>query len=513
MTRFLSLVVLLSSLAACADDGPLFAVRRDPWRPTTAQPAGAVLSTSLHLYVNGCAPGASDLNLCTAPSALACASFNGAFSKPPPTLQADLLVSVAPCDAGMYAGAVMPGWALLQPQDGGSATVHVFAESLPTASGLAGTIVGTATGGSSNAGPGSVYTSISTPPGFVDGGLKGYLLEITSGAASGCVLPIFDNDGASIIGAGNCLVTPDTTSNYAVRDSINVTLATTTTRGPDAGTTSAGLFVNTGSANTSPTTTANVKFTGIGVILPSGQAATTAVALTGPGAVQFNWGRFINRNTAPGTYAIQPAAAQLIVTNSYVETAAATAIGQRANSVPSRFILSNSMVVGGNIAGPVAAFWNANSAVITNSAIVIKNNVTGASALDVSGVSNSQLNAQILCAGQSNVGVKNVSGTSGMGGEAYLTHMAFQDCGTAIQVQGPQSIRSNASIIYAGTVGTVFDISHGGRVWRQGVCEPSGYSTYLVLDGVTYATCADVADGGPGGDIMSPIGSVFDSFP
>lgn len=468
----------------------------------------------IRLYVNACAAGASDSNSCTAPGSSACASFNGAFSKPPAIISAELQISVAPCDAGTYAGAVMPSWTLIQPSDGGSATVHVFAESLPTASGLAGTLVGTATSGSSTAGPGSVYTSIGTPAGFVDGGLKGYLLEITAGPAAGCVLPIYDNDNASIIGTGTCGATPNNTSQYAVRDSINITSAMATTRGPDAGSMLAGLFVTSNSSITNPATTANVKFTGIGVVLAADAGATTAVSLTGPGAVQFNWGRFINRNASPATYAIQPAGAQLIVTNSYVETAAATAIGQRINSAPTRFIITNSLMSGGSISGPVVAFWNASAAVITNSAIVIKGNVAGTSALDVSGVSNSQLNAQILCGGQNTIGVKNVTGTPGMGGEAYLTHIAFQDCGTAIQVQGPQSLRVNASLIYAGTIGTVFDVSHGGRVWRQGVCETSGYTNYLTIDGVTYATCGDLADAGTGGDIMSPnLGSVFDSFP
>jgi hypothetical protein len=128
----------------------------------------------------------------------------------------------------------------------------------------------------------------------------------------------------------------------------------------------------------------------------------------------------------------------------------------------------------------------------------------------------SQIDLAIAGAGSNNIAVVamnqgNAAASSAMSG-AYLTHMYFENVGTAFKLEGPQFVRSNAGIIYGSGVGTVFDLSHGARVYRQGVESSTSFTTYLILDGITYTSAADVAD--VGGDLMSLVsGSAFDSFP
>jgi hypothetical protein len=154
--------------------------------------------------------------------------------------------------------------------------------------------------------------------------------------------------------------------------------------------------------------------------------------------------------------------------------------------------------------------------VTTNSAVRLLANTSQCNGVDVTGVRESSIDLAIEGAGSNNIGVVafnqgNSSASSAVSG-AYLTHMYFGNVGTAVKLEGPQFVRSNASITYGSSVGTVFDLSHGARVYRQGVCESSGYTTYLSLDGVTYSTCSDLS--GVGGDVVAlTSGTAFDSYP
>jgi len=478
------------------------------------QSFGYILNDALTLYVDG--RQGSDANACTSSGASACATPGGAIRKAPLVLKAPLVISVAPYDAG-YPGFDVPPWELVDPDDGGVANWHIRVEALPDATGLTSPISGTASAGSATAGPYSNWQSLTTS-GLTANELRGYLLEITAGTRAGCVGTIYDNTTTVITLTGApCSGAPDNTSVFRIRDSVNVTSVIARKAGAfDAGSTAqAGIMVQAGwTPPRRPFNTIHGQITGLGVVLSSTQ---TAVNVAGAGGVSFNGSRIVNTSTTAGTSAVLFNGGAASFTNSYIKSAANNAVQTGVNGWQNKLTLSSALVESAcNSTGAAVQLYGHTGDVTTNSAVRLLANTSQCNGVDVTGVRESQIDLAIIGAGSNNLGIVamnqgNASASSGMGG-AYLTHMYFENVGTAFKIEGPQFVRSNASIPVGSGVGTLFDLTHGARVYRQGTCTEDGWTTYLSLDGITYARCTDVA--GVGGDVMAlTSGTAFDSYP
>ena len=499
-----------------SDDGDLYLVTGGSGGASApaGQDFGYVLTNALTLYVDG--RQGSDANPCTDAGIGACATPGGAIRKAPLVLRAPLVISVAPYDAG-YPGFDVPPWELVDPDDGGVANWHIRVEALPDATGLTSPISGTASAGSATAGPYSNWQSLTTS-GLTANELRGYLLEITAGTRAGCVGTIYDNTTTVITLTGApCSGAPDNTSVFRIRDSVNVTSTISRKSGAfDAGSTAqAGIMVQAGwTPPRRPFNTIYGQITGLGVVLSSTQ---TAVNVAGAGGVSFNGSRIVNTSTTAGTSAVLFNGGAARFTNSYIKSAANNAVQTGVNGWQNKLTLSSALVESAcNSTGAAVQLYGHTGTVTSNSAVRLLANTSQCNGVDVTGVRESQIDLAIIGAGSNNLGIVamnqgNASASSGMGG-AYLTHMYFENVGTAFKIEGPQFVRSNASIPVGSGVGTLFDLTHGARVYRQGTCTEDGWTTYLSLDGITYARCTDVA--GVGGDVVAlTSGTAFDSFP
>lgn len=513
MTRTLSsLALLVATVVSAGIPSPI--IERGPgYRVPSGQAVTTLLTDALTLYVT--CTGGSDSNACSLTSQ--CATPGGAVRKTQQFdgLAAPLVFAIGLCDAG-YPGFDVPPWRLVDPDDGGSVSVNFLASTLPDAVGLTSPVTGTASAGNSTSGPYGSWQGLSFA-GLTANELRGYILEITAGTRTGCRAPIYDNTtgGITLLGAP-CSGALDNTSVFHIRDSVNVTSVIARQSGSfDAGTTAqTGIQVQAGwTPPNRPFQTAYVQFTGVGVNVSS---TGSAVKIAGGGGISFLGSRIINRSASAGTSAISMNVGAVSVTNSYVHTGAANAIQTAAQSTPNKFSLSGSLLDGANTVGSVIQAYGHQGSSSSSSAVRILANTSQCNGIDITGMRESQIDLAISGAGASNIGVvamnQGNASASSAGSGAYLTHMYFESVGTAFKLEGPQFLRLNASIQYGTGVLTVFDIAHGARIYRQGINEAVGYTTYLTLDGLTYANGTDVD--ALGGDVMSlTSGTAFDSFP
>lgn len=485
------------------------------YTPPSGQAVSTYLNNALTLYVNGSV--GSDSNACTSPGVSACATIGAALNRAPLTLKAPLTVSVAVYDAG-YAAFELPPFILAMPNDGGTPTVNVLGEALVDASGLTGPVTGTAVSGNNTGGPLGNWPTLTTTGGLLAGELRGYILQITAGTGVGsCANAIYDNTSTVITLTGPCspAATIDATSVYAVRDPIFVKSTTSTLTTIDGGTQTYGILVEGGHTQPRPPFFgAFVQITGIGVDVSN--SAGGAVQVVGNGGVNLARTRILNRSTGAVAYGIRNMGGTVRLQQGTAYTAGVSAYITQVNTAALTSSFSSAVFLGGNsgAAGSVVNMDGSNAGAITNSAVRIGSNTAGVDGVSVQGLKNTQLNFDVDCAGANNIAIKSVDSSSSGGDTAvFLSHLGILGgCGTGVKISGPAAIRIGAGMTLSGTPALLFDVSHGGRVWRQGVGETSGYTNYLSLDGNVYANTTDVE--GLGGDVFGlASGSSFDSFP
>lgn len=486
-----------------------------------ALPAGqslpTILDAPLTLYVNGSV--GSDANDCTSPGVGACATIGGALRKAPLFLRAALTVAVAPYDAG-YPGYEVPPFQLIEPGDGGTVTVNLYGETLvDPPPGFTSPTSGTAVGGNNTGGPNSNWPRIQTSGGLVAQELRGNLVEITGGTGAGCATAVYDNDTTYITLTGPCSpsVTFDATTTWRIRRPILSTGTVSPLATIDGGVQTVGVLVQAGWVQPrSPFFGAFVTSTNLGIEVSSG----VGLQVVGNGGFQVNRGYIVNKSTSAGTFAIRNFGGSIRIANSYVESKAVGAYSVQANTLVNTSSFTNTVFASGTTSttGTVVDLSGTLSGVITNTAVRIGSNTANVNGVAFLGVQNSQLNLDVDCAGSNNIGFVAIENSSSAATTAaYFSHLGVNNCGTGMKIDGPGSARIGAAITIAGTVGTLFDLSHGARVRRQGVCTETGFTTYLNMDGQLWAGCAEVADAGAGtqgGDIMDLVhGTAWDSFP
>lgn len=540
MRQLLLTVALLSSLALAQGSSQSLRPGPTPGNPSSAPlfggisgaqssssgcqcsfalPAGqslpTILDAPLTLYVNGSV--GSDANDCTSPGVGACATIGGALRRAPLFLRASLTVAVAPYDAG-YPGYEVPPFHLIEPGDGGTATVNLYGETLvDPPPGFTSPTSGTAVGGNNTGGPNSNWPRIQTSGGLVAQELRGNLVEITGGTGAGCATAVYDNDTTYITLTGPCspLVTFDATTTWRIRRPILSTGTVSPLSTIDGGVQTVGVLVQSGWVQPrAPFFGAFVTSTNLGIEVSSG----VGLQVIGNGGFQVNRGWIVNKSTSAATFAIKNMGGSVRVNNSYVESKAAAAFTTQSNTLGNTVSFSNAMFVGGASGTGSVVDITGSTGVISNAAIRIASNTASMNGLAFLGVQNSQLTVDVDCAGSNNIGMVAIDSSSNAHStSAYFNHIGFNNCGTGMKIDGPGAVRIGAAISIAGTIGTLFDISHGARVRRQGTCTETGFTTYLNMDGQLWAGCAEVADAGAGtqgGDIMDLVhGTAWDSFP
>lgn len=462
--------------------------------PPTGQTVATITSAPLVLFVNGA--WGSDANACTGSGDAGCATIQGAINKLPLVIHDPVTISVAPYDAG-YKGFILGGNLMMPPGDGGTATLHIYGEQLVTASGLTGSTVGTSDGGTNSAGIGT-WCALSTDGTLSASQLKGYLLELTGGPGAGTVRPIYDNDTTSILLTGNCSAVPTSATTYAVRDPVLVTTAVTIPSTLDAGSSTTG-FELVGSWAPIRSNAIQMRVTNVGSVV----ASSTGASVLGPGRVAFQNSRLVGTSgLAVGDNA------WLNFTNvAAIGTAGGGVAVQISNGGPGVMGLTTSYLRGTS-AG--ASLGNLYGGSMTNTVIEATSSAaTAVSTNNAGGMQNTTTMAR--CTGGGASTGWDLSLTSAGYGAAglYLNHGAIDGCATGFKLNGPHHLYISGAIDLFGSITTLFSISHNAIVRQVSALSTSGYTTFLNLDGTTYAASTDV----PGSRVMSSYGAVFDGVP
>ena len=499
------LFAAIASIANAAPYNTSTIIQRGPgYRVPGGQGVVTRTTAPLTLYVNGTL--GSDNNDCLTPAAGACASIQGGINRLPQFIYDQTTVSVAPLDAG-YKGFILSGNIMAAPGDGGTSTLHILGEQFVTASGLTGTTVGTATGGSNTAGPIAAWCSLATSGATLTvDQLKGYLLVLTGGPGAGTVRPIISNDATNILTAGTCTAVPTAATTYAVSDPVLVTTPITTTGQLDAGSGLIGIGIS-GTWNVPSSNTLTVKVTNIGAVVSTSGAAS----VTGPGRVALQNSRFIT-SLAGGRGVTLGDNAQVVLQNSAARGTAATGLGvsnQVANGAPITFSSTNSYASGG-LVGLAAS--NVYGGGIQN--VMVEATGAASTALSLGNAGGMQnIATAIYCnATGATTGINLTVTTAGYGaaGQSFGV-IGINNCATGVKLNGPHNVIISGLMTLAGTITTLFDVSHSGIVRQTSALSSSGYTTFLSLDGTTMSN-TDVTTT-YGGQVSGPTLSLFDSVP
>lgn len=478
--------------------------------PSLRLPANQAIVTRttapLVLFVNGTL--GSDANTCLTAGAGACATIQGAINKLPQYIYDQTTVSVAPFDSG-YGGFILSGNVLAAPGDGGTSTLHILGETLVNASGLTGTTVGTATGGSNTGGPINAWCSLATSGAtLTTDQLKGYLLELTGGPGAGTVRAIISNDATNIITAGTCTAVPTNATTYAVRDPVLVTTPIVTSGQLDAGTGLIGIGISA-TWDVLRSNTLNVKVTNIGAVV----STAGGVDVVGPGQVALQNTRFIT-TLANGRAVSLGNGNNLTLQNMSARGMGTAGIGVGivvVNGSATSFTTSNVYASGlstamslGNIYG---GGLNATQIESTNSA------TTPLQLRNSGGMQN--IGTAVYCnATGATTGIDLTVTTAGYGanGQSFTT-TGINNCATGFKLNGPHSTYISGTITLSGTITTLFDVSHSGIVRQVSALNSSGYTNFLVIDGTTLSSNTDVTTTYGGYVFSGSTGALFDATP